>query len=248
MSEQREPVEVSAEVVATPEQLWELIASGPGISSWFMPASVEPRVGGAIEQRHAPGDDGLSRGEITAWEPPRRLVYEERTIATEFLVEARSGGSCVVRIVTHGLAAGDEDFRDGLIAGWTQSLATLRLRAEAFAGEPVGFERLWAPSPRTLDEAWTALLDRLDLAGARAGEEVALAADGLPPLRATVAVALDHGIVLRTAAPAAGVLRLAATGFGGRTSVVVDRYRYGGADPGGDAAAEKRAWERFLDG
>jgi uncharacterized protein YndB with AHSA1/START domain len=250
MSERREPVEVSAEVAGTPEQVWELIASGPGISTWFMPATVEPRVGGTIEQRHAPGEEGLSRGEITAFEPPRRFVYEERfeetTVATEFLVEARSGGTCVVRIVTHGLAAGDDDFRDGLIAGWTQSLATLRIRAEAFAGEPTGFERLWAPSPRTLDAAWAELLDRLGLSGARAGETVALAADGLPPLRATVVVTVDHGVVLRTDAPAAGVLRIAATGFGGRTSVVVDRYRYGGDDPRGAAVAEKRAWERFL--
>ncbi|MDO8189094.1 SRPBCC domain-containing protein [Conexibacter sp. JD483] len=245
-----EPLEVSAEIAGPPEQIWELIASGPGISAWFMPATVEPRVGGAIEQRHAPGEEGVARGEITAFEPPRRFVYEEswddQTIATEYLVEARAGGSCVVRIVTHGLGCGDDAFADGLVSGWTQALATLAARVEAFDGLPVGFERLWAPAAGTLEEAWPAFLAALGLAGARAGDTVALAADGLPPLRGTVAVVVDHGLVLRTDAPAAGVLRVAGTGFGGRTSVVVDRYRYGGEDPQAAAAAERAAWERFL--
>ncbi len=249
MSE-REPVEVSAEVAGTPEQIWELIASGPGISAWFMPATVEPRVGGAIEQRHAPGEEGLSRGEITAFEPPRRFVYEERfegsTVATEFLVEAQAGGSCVVRVVTHGLTTDDDAFVDGMVAGWTQSLATLAARVEAFDGLPVGFERLWAPADGTLEEAWGQLLGAIGLTGARAGETVTVRADGLPPLRGTVAVVVDHGLVLRTEAPAAGVLRLAGTGFGGGTSLVVDRYRYGGDDPQAAAAVERQAWERLL--
>lgn len=250
MSEQREPVEVSAEVAGTPEQVWELIADAAGISSWFMPARLEPRVGGAIEQRHAPGEEGVSRGEVTAYEPPRRFVYEEafgeETVATEFLVEAQGGGSCVVRIVTHGLGGGDDAFVDGVIAGWTQALATLRLRLERFAGLPVGFERLWTEAGGTLDEAWAGVLAAIGLEGAQAGDDVTIAADGLPPLRGAVAVVVDHGVVLATAAPAAGVLRLAGTGFGGGTSVVVDRYRYGGDDPQGAAAAEIRAWERLL--
>ena len=69
--------EVSAEVAATPEQVWELIATGPGISTWFMPATVEPEVGGTITQRHGAGETDVSRGRISAYEPPRRFVYEE---------------------------------------------------------------------------------------------------------------------------------------------------------------------------
>jgi uncharacterized protein YndB with AHSA1/START domain len=35
------------ELDASPEQVWEAIATGPGISSWFMgPHEVEPHVGG----------------------------------------------------------------------------------------------------------------------------------------------------------------------------------------------------------
>ena len=34
-------LDVQIEVAATPEQVWEAISTGPGISAWFMPAEVE---------------------------------------------------------------------------------------------------------------------------------------------------------------------------------------------------------------
>ena len=46
-------IQVEVEVPGTPEEVWEAIATGPGISSWFMPVATneegaEPCVGGAI--------------------------------------------------------------------------------------------------------------------------------------------------------------------------------------------------------
>jgi uncharacterized protein YndB with AHSA1/START domain len=41
----RRSVQVEIEVPGTPEEVWQAIASGPGISSWFVPAEFEERDG-----------------------------------------------------------------------------------------------------------------------------------------------------------------------------------------------------------
>jgi uncharacterized protein YndB with AHSA1/START domain len=101
----RRYVEAEVDVPGTPEDVWEAIATGRGISSWFVPTEVEEHIGGAITASFGPGMDSLST--ITAWDPPRRFAADSRdetgpggpTIATEWIVEARSGGTCVVRVV-----------------------------------------------------------------------------------------------------------------------------------------------------
>jgi uncharacterized protein YndB with AHSA1/START domain len=55
---------------ATPEQVWEAIATGPGIDSWFMGKNqVEPREGGRASME-MPGVSAAST--VTAWQPPWR--------------------------------------------------------------------------------------------------------------------------------------------------------------------------------
>lgn len=64
--------------------------------------------------------DHLSAGHLVAgWDPPRRLVYEEdwaalvgedpdalSPLTSEFLVEARSGGTCIVRVTSSRFGIG----------------------------------------------------------------------------------------------------------------------------------------------
>jgi uncharacterized protein YndB with AHSA1/START domain len=249
MTDDRRPVEVSAEVTGTPEEVWRLIATGPGVSTWFVPADVEPRVGGTIVQRHGATGAEVSHGTITVYDPPRRFAYEEsfegRTMATEFLVEAQSGGTCVVRIVTHGLTAGDAGFESGLVSGWTQALAVLRVHLASFAGRPAASSRLWTFHDAPLDEAWTGAMRRIGLEHVRMGDRVERLGHGHPPLAGVVELVQPHGVVVRVAGDHAGVLSLIATDFGGRTAVVVDRYVYGD-DAAGGADAERRAWESAL--
>src|SRR4051812_48392100 len=98
-------VQAEAEVPGTPEQVWQAIATGPGISSWFVPTQIDGRVGGAVVASFGPGMD--SEATITTWEPPHRFVAEGRlgtepddpTIADEWTVEALGGGICRVRVV-----------------------------------------------------------------------------------------------------------------------------------------------------
>ena len=39
-------IDLEIEVPGTPEEVWEAVASGPGITAWFVPAKVDGRVGG----------------------------------------------------------------------------------------------------------------------------------------------------------------------------------------------------------
>lgn len=251
MTEQQpRPPEVATEVAGTPEEIWQLLATGPGISRWFMPATVEPRVGGKITQRHGSGDDDVSHGTISAYQPPHRFAYEEewegRTIATEFLVEAQSGGSCVVRVVTHGLTADDADFTDGLVSGWTQALATLRVYLANFARRPAGSARLWTRPGGTLEQAWRDTIRRAGLDGVAVGDRVEHTNGAQPPFTGVIELVQEHGVLVRVDAPHPGVLSFIATNFGDQTSVVVDRYVYSDQDPQATAEAERHAWETHL--
>ena len=38
-------IRTEIEIEADPEQIWQAIATGPGITSWFMPHDVTPGVG-----------------------------------------------------------------------------------------------------------------------------------------------------------------------------------------------------------
>src|SRR5215218_1613364 len=143
------------EVPGTPEQVWEAIATGPGITAWFMPAETE---GGTITFHHAPGQS--SEAQITDAEAPNRLRFVEGpggAMATEFLVEARAGGTCVVRVVTSGF--GDKSANDG----WTAALLSLRLYLEHFAGRHASVVVAGGVVPGPAERAWEALRGALGL-------------------------------------------------------------------------------------
>ncbi|HVR23208.1 MAG TPA: SRPBCC domain-containing protein, partial [Candidatus Polarisedimenticolia bacterium] len=92
-------VRVEVEVPGTPEEVWQAIATGPGISSWFVPAEFEERDGKpvAVKLNFGPGME--SRSVVTACEPPRKWATQSDgwvpgspPIANEWSVEARGGG------------------------------------------------------------------------------------------------------------------------------------------------------------
>jgi len=149
------------EVTATPEQVWEAIATADGISSWMVPTRLDPRIGGEVSF-----DFGgmTSTGVVTDYTPNHRFAYEEpwpiadrvddmpvemvewfdragvpldevhrdlasaTPIASEFLIESASGGSCVIRIVASAYGRGAEwenEFFDDMIEGWAAMLDQL---------------------------------------------------------------------------------------------------------------------------
>jgi uncharacterized protein YndB with AHSA1/START domain len=64
-------------VPGTPVQVWQAIATGPGMTSWFTPAQVDERLGGAIVFDFGDqncGDDSSS-GKVTAWDLLARNAF-----------------------------------------------------------------------------------------------------------------------------------------------------------------------------
>src|SRR5262249_16901269 len=170
-------VQAEVEVPGTPEEVWQAIATGPGISSWFVPTEVQERDGGAIAASFGPGMDSAST--ITAWDPPRRFSAESAdlgpnapALATEWIVEARSGGTCVVRVV-HSWFASTDDWDnqiEGFEYGWPAFFSILRLYLSHFRGLPCSAFQLMGAAPAPTPEAWAALTGALGLAGAAVGQ------------------------------------------------------------------------------
>ena len=138
----RRSVQVEVEVPGTPEQVWQAIATGPGVGAWFVPTEMDGRVGGTVTSHFGGGMDSVST--ITEWDAPHRFVKEGSwgpnapTVATEWTVEARGGGTCIVRVV-HSLFAETDDWDNqltGVESGWPSFFRILRLYLEHFAGQP----------------------------------------------------------------------------------------------------------------
>lgn len=80
MNDREEPervayrAESSYEIPASPEEVWEAIATAEGISSWMVPARLEPRVGGEVSFDLG---EFVSTGTVTDYAPHTRFAYEE---------------------------------------------------------------------------------------------------------------------------------------------------------------------------
>src|SRR5207237_2465410 len=72
----RRSVQVEVEVPGTPEEVWQAIATGPGISSWFVPAAFEERDGKPVAVTLNFGPGMASRAAVTKWDPPRMFAAQ----------------------------------------------------------------------------------------------------------------------------------------------------------------------------
>jgi uncharacterized protein YndB with AHSA1/START domain len=117
-----------AEVPASPEQVWRAIASGPGITSWFMGRNeVEDGVVRTVFGDFAPEQP------VTVSDRPHRFGYgvepadDGRFIAYEFLLEGRAGGTTLLRAVTSGFLPGEDwaDEYEAMTLGTNLYFATL---------------------------------------------------------------------------------------------------------------------------
>jgi uncharacterized protein YndB with AHSA1/START domain len=238
-------VDVRIEVPGTPEQVWEAIATGPGIACWFVPAEVDERVGGEIVTHHGPYGD--SKGVVTGWEPPRRFAYEEHEWAegappwaTEMLVEARAGGTCLVRLIS-GIFSGAEDWADEIDsteAGWRLGLENLRLYLTHFAGRPCTHALAVGTVAEPHERAWPAFAAELGVYGVAEGARVTG-----PRLDGVVERALDETVLVRDDH---GIVEVYAHPGDGRTHLTVRGYRYGPhAAP--IAAREQSSWRAWME-
>jgi uncharacterized protein YndB with AHSA1/START domain len=243
-------VRATATVPGTPEEVWWSVATGAGIGTWFVPASVEERAGGAVVTDHGPF--GHSHGVVTTYEPPHRFAYEERGWGTdvppwrtELLVDPGPDGTCVVRL-TSGLTSEGDAYRAAVAAtaeGWTGGLRNLRLARSHFPGQEAGGVFVTRSVRAGRDEAWSALLHALGFAEARPGDEV-VAAPGAPALAGVVEEVGPAAILLRTTTPAPGLVELSAHAWAS-TGLLVHAHLFGPAG-GAVAQAERPRWDAWL--
>lgn len=252
----RRSIQLEFEVPGTPEQVWQAIATGPGISSWLFPTEVEEREGGAVAFHIGPGMD--SSGTVTAWEPPRRFAYEEPEwsppappLATEFIVEARSGGTCVVRLVHSLFTTSDEwdDQFESFETGWSSFFQVLRLYMTHFRGQRCSTIRVMGTAPGSESEAWDTLTNALGLAGAAKGQRWSPPVSGVPSLAGVLEGIGEgkqvHEAILRLDEPAPGVAVVGAYTWGGKAHAAIGFYLYG--DQAAAAAArDEPLWQAWM--
>jgi uncharacterized protein YndB with AHSA1/START domain len=254
----RRSVEVAVEVPGTPEEVWQAIATGPGISSWFVPATMEEQDGKPVSMTLTFGPGMDSRSTVTEWDPPRRFAAENPgwtpgspPVATEWIVEARSGGTCTVRVV-HSLFASTDEWDsqiEGTEHGWPTWFRILRLVLTHFRGQPGSSIRLAGNGTGSEAEAWSALTGALGLAGVAVNERWTKPA-GLPPVAGRVEhaeKARDHTYeILRLDEPAPGIAFLMAhCMFGPAPHLELHLFLFGDR-AAAVAVRDEPAWQAWM--
>ena len=230
-------------VDATPEQVWEAIATGPGIDAWFMGRNqVEPHQGGTVRMTLG---GYAEEATVTAWEPPRRFAYRSAEgedgafMAFEYLIEGRQGGGTVVRLVQSGVLGGD-DWQaeyDALRKGWPMYLRTLAQYLAHFPGRTATPISAQGPQQADQDHVWEALKRGLGLTGTvTEGDQVRFTLDGATEHQGVVdSVLYPSFLGVRTSD---GLYRF--VGRGG--AVGVGHHVFADVDP----QETERAWQDWL--
>jgi uncharacterized protein YndB with AHSA1/START domain len=256
MSEPTPDVELRIDLVfempGTPEQVWEAVATENGMNAWFMPTTVQERVGGRVEFFMG---DTSSAGHITDWDPPRRIAYEEpdwaalgghadadvTPLATEFLVEAQSGGTCIVRVVSSAFGTGAEwerEFFEEMEKGWTPFFDNMRLYLLHFPGQRVTTMEARATRPGKFAEGFPALCN-------------ALGVDGLGPvefrdLKGEVERLDDSNVLLRLTSPVPGFIHLIGYDSAENEMALLVQGHFFADDAEEFVARERPQWEAWL--
>jgi uncharacterized protein YndB with AHSA1/START domain len=190
------------ELDATAEQVWQAIATGPGIDSWYMGRSeVEP--GQAVRTVF-----GGYRAEstVTAWDPLERLAYhtgeapDGRYLAYEFLVEGRERGSTVLRMVVSGFLPGDDwgEEYEAMTKGGALFFGTLVEYLTHFAGRTATPVTVFGPPVADWDSAWAVVHRELGLDHPPVrGDRVAFTPDGLDRVEGVVFFANEQTVGVR---------------------------------------------------
>jgi len=238
----------------TPEDVWPVLATGPGNEAWFTKTTVEGRVGGAMEFDF--GTHGTSAAEVLAWEPPHRFAYVERAwapgappVATEITITARSGDACVMRMA-HTLwstAADWDEQLEGFEQGWPQFFDVLRLYLTHFRGRPAALLAGVAKADGAVGPVWKRLTTAFGCAGLDAGDACETDKTPFPIAGVVERVRQDHqqrAAILRLATPGPALALIGAYATSSATNVIVHLYFYGDearsrADTHRDAAS---AW------
>ena len=249
-------VEMEFLAPGTPEQVWQAMATGPGNAAWFINATIEERVGGAL--RFEFGPEMHSSGEVTVWEPPHRFGYVETEwnegappVATEITIASRSGGRCVVRMVHTLFSSSDawDDQMEGFEEGWPGFFDVLRVYLSHFAGrKAASFQAMAMGIAGDGLTIWRRLTDELGLAGANVGEH-----RKTPPRPETLSGVVEtvhqtpkiRTVMMRLDAPAPGIALIGIHASAAGIHASLSMFLYG-EEGAAQAEASERLWRDWF--
>ena len=251
-------MELTVDLPGSPEQVWAAIATGNGNSSWFLPTDIDEREGGTITVHMG---DTSSSGTISGWDPPRRLEYAEpdwaalsghgdaevTPLVTEFLVEAQSGGTCRLTVVSSAFGTGADwegEFFASMEEVWLPYFQNLALYLSHFPGQTVTPLVVEQAVPGSIESVWSALKDATG--AAKVGEDIAV--QGLTGRVERLTDPPDPGLIALLDGPLPGMLVLHVWDKGNdEVSANVQGYLFA-EDAPAYVEREEPAWRRWLDG
>lgn len=225
------------------------------MSAWFLPTEMQEREGGSLH--FSMGPEMGSDGQVTGWDPPRRIVYEEdwaalmgkdpdalSPLTSEFLVEAQSGGTCVVRVTSSGFGTGaawESEFWDDMGLNWMPFFDNLRLYLSYFPGQEATQFEVTASHPGEAEALRSTLHHALGL-----GEEGATL--DLRGTTGTIERVGERQALLRLTAPVPGMLSIFTYGEGDGTALAGVRAYLFSAAAADYIRREEPAWQTWLQG
>jgi uncharacterized protein YndB with AHSA1/START domain len=259
MSARKEPsgrrsIQIELAVAGRPDEVWQAIATAPGISAWLMPAEIEERHGKPVALTLEFSPELKPRSAITRWDPPQVFATQadgwmpgSPPLATEWVIEAQGDG-CNLRIVQSLFANTDawDNQLEGAVAGWSGFLRTLQLYLTHFRGERAATMKCMAPVAGSDAQAWELLTAALGAQGLSAGQRWTAPA-GVPALSGIVeyVTADPCDALVRIDKPAPGIAALGTFNLGGPSMVALGLYLYG--DHAVEIVArEQRLWEAWF--
>jgi hypothetical protein len=203
------------------------------------------------------GPEMGSDGQVTGWDPPRRIVYEEDWAAlmgkdpdalspmtSEFVVEAQSGGTCVVRVTSSGFGTGaawESEWWDDMGVNWMPYFDNLRLYLSHFPGQQATQLEVTATQAGDAETVWSTLHDALGLGNEGATVELRGAIGTLERVG-------ERQALVRLSAPVPGMLNVYVHGWGdGKSTAGVRAYLFS-PDAPDYARREQPAWQTWLQG
>jgi uncharacterized protein YndB with AHSA1/START domain len=190
-----QPFEITqeAEVEATPEEVWEAIATGPGQDSWFMGRNeIEPKEGG----RGSFSIGGYTEETtVERWDPPHRFVAASSSgdIADvnrfDYTIEPRGAGRSSIRFVHSGTLAGEDwqKIYEAMSEGDPMYFAKLLEYLEYFSGRLATPVDVRGPVVGEPGQIMTGFRRGLGISGdVEEGDHVSVHSDGLPLIEGVV--------------------------------------------------------------
>jgi hypothetical protein len=220
-------------LAATPEEVWEAVATAEGNEAWLFPSGLDPE-----------------SADIKAWDPPHHFaVRSDRGDwfnALEFEIEGREGGTTVLRYMHSGIFVDDWDNQYDSVQQHTdfylhtlgEYLRHFKGRGATFIGDPP--QGIAGPPSSAGPDGFERLQRALGLEPAAGeGNEVHLAPRGVEPIDGVIDYRRPHFIGIRTSD--ALYCLFGRNAFGAPVAVSIHSFV-----PDVDAEVAKRRWSEWL--